>query len=209
VSASDVSPSDGAGLEVFTVGHSNHTLDEFVDLLRQHAIEVVVDVRSAPYSRYSSHFNRDQLKAALRLVEIQYVFQGDTLGGRPPGDEFYDDEGHVRYDRTSEAPFFQEGLERLCDGARHYRVAMMCSEGKPHECHRHLLNARVLSERGVNVNHILPDGTLVVESDIPRPVQTPSLFEPEEEQWRSVRSVLPNTEPASSSGNSAPQASID
>ncbi len=82
-------------MRVFTVGHSNHDEQAFLNLLRQHEIDVVADVRSQPYSKYASQFNAEQIKRALAAAGVEYVFLGKELGGRPDGDEFYDDEGHV------------------------------------------------------------------------------------------------------------------
>ena len=131
----------------------------------------------------------------LRDAGFGYVFLGHELGGRPDGPDFYDEEGHVRYDRLSKSELFEEGLARLQRGASDHVVAMVCSEGDPTQCHRHLLIARVLEERGVAVLHIEPDGTTTTyrEAALRTPTQR-SLFDGEEEsQWRSPLSVLHNT----------------
>jgi uncharacterized protein (DUF488 family) len=101
---------------LFTIGHSNHPLEKFIELLRRHGVEVVVDTRSQPYSRHAPHFNRDALRAALASAGIRYSFLGEELGGRPRGEEYYDAEGYVRYDRVAAADFFQTGIARLKRG---------------------------------------------------------------------------------------------
>lgn len=195
-------PADGDEL-IFSVGHSNHDIARFLQLLTDHQIEVVADVRTSPFSRYSPHFNREPLSKVLREAGIGYVFLGKELGGRPDGTEYYDIEGHVRYDRLSLSELFNNGIERLVQGANDHRVAMVCSEGDPAQCHRHLLIARVLHERGVRVVHIESDGsTSSYESVAERtPVQR-SLFDGEEEgQWRSPLSVLHSTAQSPSSAD--------
>ena len=144
---------------VLTVGHSNHALEAFVALLLQHSVTALADVRSAPYSRFNPQFNRKALDASLQAVGIRYVFMGRALGGRPDDPSCYED-GRVRYDRLAATPLFREGLERIVDGAERQRIALMCAEKEPLDCHRTILVGRSLAERGVAVAHILADGAL-------------------------------------------------
>ena len=145
---------------VFTIGHSNHSPDTFISLLAGHDVGEVADVRSSPYSRYSSHFNRETLSGMLEMAGIGYVFLGAELGGRPPDRSCYDADGRVLYDRLAETDLFDDGIRRLIRGADERRIALMCSEKEPLDCHRTLLIARALAERGVEVQHILADGSL-------------------------------------------------
>ena len=185
---------------LYSIGHSNHSEEKFLELLRQHAIEVLVDVRSQPFSRYSPQFNDSNLKRALEAAGIRYVFLGDQLGGRPEGEEFLDDQGHALYHRMAESPVFLAGIERLQRDAGEHRLAIMCSEEDPAVCHRHLLVTRVLSGRGVNVLHIRADGRLETEEQIaPQEKQGVLFAELEDESWKSLRSVLPKHRPPSSS----------
>ena len=144
---------------VLTVGHSNHSLEIFVALLQQHGVTALADVRSAPYSRFNPQFNRKALERSLEAVGIVYVFMGRALGGRPDDPSCYED-GRVRYDRLAETPLFREGLERIVDGAGRQRIALMCAEKEPLDCHRTILVGRSLAERGIAVAHILADGAL-------------------------------------------------
>src|SRR5262245_44483229 len=139
---------------LYTIGHSNQTLDEFLALLAKHGIQVLVDVRSHPYSRYVTHFNREELQAAVQPCGIRYGFSGRELGGRPDDESFYDEHGHVLYFRVAETPAFLDAIARLEAGIREYRVAIMCSEEDPAVCHRHLLVGRVMAQRGTTVLHI-------------------------------------------------------
>src|SRR5262245_11231288 len=92
--------------QILTIGHSNHTMAVFLELLAKHGIEVVVDVRSAPYSRYVPHFNKPSLEEALGQTPIKYLYLGRELGGRPDGREYYDEDGHALYARVAESRLF-------------------------------------------------------------------------------------------------------
>ena len=169
---------------LLTIGHSNHTTEHLVDLLHMHKVVAVVDVRSTPTSRYSPHFNRDQLSGSLSAAGIRYAWMGDALGGRPPDRSFYDEAGHVLYGPLSRTPEFQGGLQQLVRNARRYRIALLCAEADPTQCHRSLLVARTLRDQGLaDVTHILGDGVLRADSELPR--QAGML----EDAWRSPLSV--------------------
>ena len=143
---------------VFTVGHSNHSLETFIKLLLRHDVAEVVDVRSTPYSRHIPRFNLESLNRMLDGMGIGYAFLGRELGGRPSDRSCYDANGRVRYDRVANTALFDDGLRRVMRDANERRIALMCTEKEPLECHRTLLVARILSERGVAVAHILADG---------------------------------------------------
>jgi len=193
-------------MTIWTIGHSNHPLDTFLDLLATHRIEVLVDVRSSPYSRYASHFNKGAIEGALLRRTIKYLFLGDCLGGRAEGEQFYDEQGHVLYDRVADSPAFRGGIDRLLQGAAKFRIALMCGEEDPAECHRRLLVGRVLAGRGVEVTHIRGDGRLQSETQLADEEEFRktggqlTLFDLQEtDQWKSTQSVLPKRPPESSS----------
>ena len=187
---------------LYTIGHSNHSEEHFFELLKLHDIDVLADVRSQPFSRYTPHFNRESLQVALSGCGVRYLFIGDQLGGRPVGDEYYDAQGHVLYHRVAEADFFLKGVARIEQGVQSYRVAMMCSEEDPLVCHRHRLVARVLRQRGIPVLHIRDDGKLQTYEQVEPAAQQKMLFgELEQDEWRSLLSVLPKQQPESSLEN--------
>ena len=129
-------------------------LDHFLDVLAQYEIEYLIDVRSAPYSRFKPEFSKGALEAALQPRGIRYLFLGDTLGGRPDDPECYVD-GKVDYEKVKEKAFYREGIERIANAFRQQRrVALMCSEGKPEECHRSKLIGASLDERAIPILHI-------------------------------------------------------
>jgi uncharacterized protein (DUF488 family) len=146
---------------IFTVGHSNHEWDEFLALLRQHGIQVLVDVRSSPYSRYVPQANRETLSRALEAEEIAYRWMGDRLGGKPTGVV-------ADYDRLRTSSSFQEGITDLLSLAEQGHSAIMCSEGDHRKCHRYKLITPALQENEVRVLHIQPDGSVVDEDKEPK-----------------------------------------
>lgn len=150
---------------VLTIGHSTLDYEQFAARLNAAGVTAIADVRTSPFSRNFAHFNRDVLKDALARDGLAYVFLGKELGGRPRGDEYYTD-GIADYEKMAKSDMFRKGLERVEQGARKYRIAMMCSERSPLDCHRCLLVGRALAERGVTVRHLLPDGETVAQSEI-------------------------------------------
>ncbi len=192
---------------ILTIGHSNHSVEKLLGLLQASGVEVLVDTRSQPYSKYSTQFNREALQLAIADVGIKYLFLGRELGGRPEGADFYDEEGRVLYARVAASELFQEGIERVLAGSGRYRVALLCSEEDPRHCHRRLLVARVLHERGVPILHIRGDGQLQREEELSAEIEAEhperaqlSLFDPpEKDEWKSTRSVLQRKTPENSS----------
>ena len=144
---------------VFTIGHSTHALAAFIALLRGHRVSAVADVRSSPHSRFNPQFNRKPLAEVLVAEGIRYVYLGRELGGRSQDPGCYED-GRVRYDRVAATESFRRGLARVMDGAARHRIALMCAEKEPLDCHRTLLVARALDAQGVDVAHIHADGAL-------------------------------------------------
>lgn len=142
---------------IYTIGHSNHSEEEFLDLLVQNDINAIADVRSYPYSEYVKWFNREVLAEQLKSKRIHYVFLGRELGGRGTLSE-RNNKGKVSYEKIAKTKSFKSGLERVCKGSEKYRIALMCSEGKPIDCHRAILIAKKLVEDGYKVIHILKDG---------------------------------------------------
>lgn len=150
---------------MFTIGHSRHTAEHFAGLLRTHAIERVVDVRSQPYSMWATHFDRDPLVQALEGIAVDYVFLGRQLGGRPADRAFYRVDGTVDYALRAAAPDFEAGILQLVMLARDRRTTILCAEEDPTRCHRRMLVAPALARVGVAVVHVRGDGRLEPEPD--------------------------------------------
>jgi hypothetical protein len=144
---------------IYTIGHSSHPIEKFIGLLKTHGITAVGDVRSAPYSRHNPQFNREPLVASLQKAGIAYVFLGEELGARPEDPACYED-GQVDFGRMAGRDQFKRGLERVLTGGEKYRIALMCAEKEPLDCHRTILVCRNLRPHGVYIKHILADGTI-------------------------------------------------
>ncbi|MFZ4207908.1 DUF488 family protein [Streptomyces griseoincarnatus] len=143
--------------QIMTIGHSTHQLPDFLKLLQCAEVTAVADVRSVPASRFTPQFNRRSLEIGLREGGIKYVFLGEELGARTKDATCYVN-GRVQYARLAQTREFLRGIERLEKGAGGERIAIMCSESEPLNCHRTVLIARVLSDRGITISHIHADG---------------------------------------------------
>ena len=144
---------------LFTIGHSTHSAEYFVSLLRQHGIDAVCDVRSMPRSRFNPQFNAARLKESLRAAGLGYVFLGAELGARSANPACYM-AGKVQYRSLAREPAFLEGIARLRTGIAQQRVALMCAEKDPLTCHRTILVCRELRSADLDIAHILADGSL-------------------------------------------------
>jgi uncharacterized protein (DUF488 family) len=192
----------------YTLGHSNHPAEAWIALVRQHQVEVVVDTRSSPYSKYVPQFDKELMQRSLEAAGVRYLFLGAELGGRPSSPDYYDASGRVLYSRLREDVKFQSAIDRLESGLVRFRVALVCGEENPAHCHRRLLIGRVLSEHGHNMLHIRGDGRLESDAEVaaasgkPLIDDQPALFaELDEDKWRSTASVLPKKAPAISSAH--------
>jgi uncharacterized protein (DUF488 family) len=148
---------------IYTVGHSVHSPEDFLALLKRHGIETVCDVRSHPYSR-NSQFNRENLVRDLKAAGMAYLFLGAELGARS-GDPSCYERGKVRYDRLASTALFRQGIARLAEEAAQRRTALVCAEKDPLDCHRTILIGPHILAAGFDVQHILADGTLESHSD--------------------------------------------
>jgi uncharacterized protein (DUF488 family) len=176
---------------MWTVGHSNHGPEVFVDLVRRQRIDRLFDVRSHPYSRFAPHFNREELQATVEAQGIHYAFLGTALGGRPRREDQLDAKGRALYDKMAQETEFREAIDRLLNEASEHRIALLCGCGRPNDCHRRLLVGKVLCDRGAELRHILPDGSVLAETSVTLGESTAqeTLFGHDEQSWRSARSV--------------------
>lgn len=133
-----------------TIGHSNHPIERFLDLLEGGGVDVVVDVRSVPYSRRFPQFGRERLTQSLASRGILYRYEGGALGGKPTSGE--------DYEALAAMPAFADALSRLIADAAATTLCLMCAEKDPLDCHRTVLVSRRLAERGVAIDHLLADG---------------------------------------------------
>lgn len=150
--------------QVLTVGHSNHTVERLIELLQLHGVQVLVDVRSQPYARYSTQFNREQLQPHVAAAGLQYLFMGEELGGRQLGKIISTDKRLEAYEQVAASSGFRGGIQRVLKGAHTYRIALLCAEEDPTECHRRVWVTRALMEAGADVAHLRGDGRLDADS---------------------------------------------
>jgi len=150
---------------IYTIGHSTHEINFFIDILKKFNINCIVDVRSVPNSAYSPQFNRKFLEHFLVSNHIQYLHFKDEFGARHTNPKLLDKDGKVDFDKVRETPEFLSGVERLRIGIeKGYNICLMCSEGEPFDCHRFSLISYHLVRNGFDVEHILKDMTTINNS---------------------------------------------
>ena len=179
---------------VFTIGHSNQPGSEFLELLKTQDIELVVDVRSRPRSRFSPQFNRKAIQNQLEAQGIQYKYMGDELGGHPSQANLYNARGRVVYERVATLPDFRRGVKKIVELSDQHTLALMCTEEDPLKCHRHPLLALALVEQGLTVIHLRRNGSVqddseLIEGNSPQL----ALVEPtgEDATWESPKRIRP------------------
>lgn len=150
---------------LYSIGHSNQSQEEFLNLLNKHDINCIVDVRSVPASKFTPQFNMEPLKWFLRSHDIQYLHFGDEFGARRT--DSLNADGQVDFEIAVKTPSFRQGADRLLRGLQKgFRISLMCSEANPLECHRFSLVSRYFHEHGLDVKHILKDGTLASHAEL-------------------------------------------
>lgn len=175
---------------IYSIGHSQHDLQSFTALLEPFQVDTLVDVRSNPFSRFAPDFGRPNLEQHLPRQGFQYVFLGHELGGRPNDPAYYDEDGHVLYYVLARNMAFLHGITLLAEKVDQHVISIMCSEGKPHDCHRHLLIEPLLVDRGIAMKHIRPGGGLFKSHELES--QPTLFFDTEDTGWKSIRSVSRN-----------------
>lgn len=152
---------------IYTIGHSNHSPETFVQLLTQAKIEVLMDIRSNPRSPWVSYAKPYDLKQILKAAGIRYLYLGDILGGRPSDPDCYNlQTGKADYQAMQNKESFQGGINRLLEGLRKYRICVMCAEEDPSSCHRNLLVGEGLRRKGTQILHIRGNGQIQTDEEL-------------------------------------------
>lgn len=159
MSTPDARGGAGPGRRVYTIGHSNHAIETFLELLHRHSIEAIADVRSHPYSRFNPQFSQKRFRDSLEHAGVAYLFLGRELGARSDDPALIVD-GKVDYGKLAKTPRFEDGLARVEAAASQARVALMCAERDPLDCHRAILVCPELAARGVDACHVREDGRI-------------------------------------------------
>lgn len=148
---------------IYTIGHSNITQESFIEILKIFKIQLVVDVRSTPYSKYVPYFNRENIDKALKESNIRYIFLGSYIGGKPKDEKYYRD-GKVDYDLIAKTEHYKEGINKIIALNKDCNIVLMCSEEDPNNCHRHNLITQSLVKEGFEVIHIRKNGKINIIS---------------------------------------------
>lgn len=144
---------------LFTIGHSRHNMAYFLHLLELYQINYLLDVRSTPYSKYAPQFNKENISSELQNHNIGYSFMGNYFGARPNDIRLYSNAGYLDFEKVRESYRFNKGLENVMLGmSKGNRIALMCAEKDPIDCHRAILVARGFELYGIDVKHILENG---------------------------------------------------
>lgn len=152
---------------LYTIGHSQHNIEYFINMLQKYQINFILDVRSTPYSRFAESYNRENIKMVLKNKDIEYSFMGKFFGARPDDISLYTKKGYLDFDKTRKSVKFQNGVDNVIMGIRSgNNIALMCTEKDPIECHRAIMVARTFVEKGIIVQHILEDSTLQSHSEL-------------------------------------------
>ena len=186
-----------ARIPIYTIGYGARTVEELAALLHEQQIQYLLDVRSKPYSRYKPEFSKTELENYLKDQGIRYIFMGDTLGGQPSDPDCYTADGKVDYEKLKQKPFYQEGIGRVQRAWQQQQpVVLMCSEGKPENCHRSKLIGETLADLGIDVAHIDENGALLTQEEVKLRIigGQPSLFGPDFHQLTSRKRYDPGSE---------------
>lgn len=152
---------------LFTIGHSQHTPEYFLHLLKCHGVNYVLDVRSTPYSKYAEQFNKENVLSFLIKDGIKYSYMGKHFGARPMELSLYSSDGCLDFEKVTQSERFRVGMENVILGLEHgNRIALMCTEKSPFDCHRAIMVARAFDMNGIEVNHILPDGKIQTQKEL-------------------------------------------
>jgi uncharacterized protein (DUF488 family) len=153
--------------ELFTIGHSQYNIGYFIDLLKKYEIDYLLDVRSIPYSRYAEQFNKDNISRHLATAGINYTFSGRYFGARPQNIDLYNQEGHLDFEKVRQSSDFRKGIDNVFLGlSQDHRIALMCTEKDPIDCHRAILVARAFEMQLIYAKHILPDGRILTQQQL-------------------------------------------
>jgi uncharacterized protein (DUF488 family) len=153
--------------ELYTIGHSLHSIDQFIKLISSHDINCIIDVRSTPYSRFSPQFNTNELKKFLNISHKYYIFMGEEFGARRSESSLYDINGLLDFEKVTKSNFFQAGVKRVKSGLNQgYKIAFMCTEKDPLDCHRSILVGRAFNDEKFEVSNIHEDGSIESQTDL-------------------------------------------
>ncbi len=152
---------------LYTIGHTNHSHEEFLKLLRAYQIEYLLDVRSTPFSQFTSQFNKDVIAEFLKKNAVNYNHMGKFFGARPMDKNLYTEQGYLDFEKARDSDNFKKGMDNVILGLnKGYNIALMCTEKDPFDCHRAIMVARGFELNCIEVMHILPDGKIITQAEL-------------------------------------------
>ena len=154
-------------IEIYTLGHSNYPFDKFIEILKKYDINCVVDIRSTPYSKYNTQYNKEFLHETLKNLGYTYIYMADEFGAKRKTKVSYNDEGYADFDKVILEDEFKRGIERLKVGcSKNYKIVLLGAMQEPIRCHRAILLGKELIKAGFDVKHIMHEGDLKVQSEL-------------------------------------------
>lgn len=154
-------------IEIYTLGHSNYPFDKFIEILKKYDINCVVDIRSTPYSKYNTQYNKEFLHETLKNLGYTYIYMADEFGAKRKTKVSYNDEGYADFDKVILEDEFKRGIERLKVGcSKNYKIVLLGAMQEPIRCHRAILLGKELIKAGFDVKHIMHKGDLKVQSEL-------------------------------------------
>ena len=154
-------------MEIFTIGHSNYSMERLIDMLKHFNIDCVVDIRGTPYSKYNVQFDKEAIRYSLKKAGFLYIYMGEELAAKRKTKESYNKEGYADFKKIINEDSFKTGIERLKNGLKKgYKIALLGAMQDPIRCHRAILLGKFLEEIGIKVNHILDDYSIASQKDI-------------------------------------------
>ena len=158
---------DVVKIEIYTLGHSNYPFDKFIEILKKYDINCVVDIRSTPYSKYNTQYNKEFLHETLKNLGYTYIYMADEFGAKRKTKVSYNDEGYADFDKVILEDEFKRGIERLKVGcSKNYKIVLLGAMQEPIRCHRAILLGKELIKAGFDVKHIMHEGDLKVQSEL-------------------------------------------
>lgn len=153
--------------ELYTIGHTHHTINRFLELLDKYKVDYLMDVRSVPYSRYAEQFNREALKNIMDKTSVKYVFMGNYFGARQQNTDLYNKAGYLDFEKVRNYQPFVMRVDNIILGLeKGNNIALMCTEKHPIDCHRAILIARAFELKGISIKHILEDGSCLTQYEL-------------------------------------------
>lgn len=154
-------------MEIYTIGHSNYTMERLIDMLEYYNINCVVDIRGTPYSKYNIQFDKEAIRYALTNAGFVYIYMGKELAAKRIRKNSYNNEGYSNFEEVIKEEEFKRGVERLKNGCeKGYKIILLGAMQDPIRCHRSILVGRELVKNDFDVKHILDDYSIVTQDDI-------------------------------------------